>query len=72
MREPTSDAPATGATALVVPSAPGPIALCSIPAKFEGDAEVVVEDDCVEGGAGGVNAPCSSVMRARTDSILTQ
>src|SRR3954451_15262675 len=65
--EPVPDAPAIGATALVVPSAPGPMAPWSIPAK-EFEFWGVVS---TRGGAGGLKACWRACTRASTDSTDT-
>src|SRR5689334_15972397 len=69
MAEPVPDAPATGAIGLVVPSAPGPMAPWSIPAKELGVWLVVAVSAC--GGAGGLKACCRAWTRASTDSTDT-
>src|ERR1700759_4399969 len=68
--EPVPDAPAIGATELVVPSAPGPMAPWSIPAKELG-VWLWVSVDATCWVAGGLKACCRAWTRASTDSTDT-
>jgi hypothetical protein len=68
---PGPPAPPTGAIGLAVPTAPGPIALVSMPAKDELPAAGVVACEVEGAGEGGARADWIAAMRATTVSMLT-